>query len=343
MKKTILILLAVCAVVAAVRAGMYVTDNKLSNFETRTHLYVYPETTADDVLAQLDTLAIHPRSLHRSFRDKKVGQYLQPGHYVVEPGSPSVYVSRMLNNGWQTPVTMTLSGTLRRKTDIASKIARQMMADSASIMQSFCDQQLLQSFGFDTVSFFAMLIPDTYQIYWTATPKEILESQKKAYDAFWTSERRDKASRQGLSPMQASIVASIVSGETNYIPEMPQIASVYLNRLRIGMPLQADPTIAYCYDYKLGRILRKHLEVDSPYNTYKHKGLPPGPIYVPSRDALEAVLNPAPGKNLYFCADPSFNGSHRFAPTFAEHKKNARAFQSALNERTRQRKAQQNS
>ena len=131
--------------------------------------------------------------------------------------------------------------------------------------------------------------------------------------------------------MQVSILASIVKGESRYKPDYPKIAGVYLNRLNLGMPLQADPTIAYCFDYEPKRILKAHLAVDSPYNTYMHQGLPPGPICVPDKDYLEAVLDPDyGGGNLYFCADPSFNGAHRFARSYSEHLSNARAFQRAL-------------
>lgn len=340
-KKVFLLFLSALVILAGVEGWIYLSDNKIPNIEGEAELFVYPETDAGQVLDQIfsQTVVRRPSSLVRSFNKKQVSEYLQPGHYVVKDGSTSVYVARMLNNCWQTPVKMTLSGTLRRKGEIARKISSQMMLDSASIREAFDDVELLSRFGFDTVSFFALLIPDTYELYWTASAEEILASQKKAYDAFWTQERRNKAQKLGLTQMQVSTVASIVSGETNYIPEMPQIASVYLNRLRIGMKLQADPTIAYCFDYNVNRILRRHLQVDSPYNTYKHAGLPPGPIYVPSKDALDAVLNPADGKNLYFCADPSFNGSHRFAATYSEHLSNARAFQRALNKRAAEKKA----
>lgn len=316
------------------KVGIWLSDNKIPNFEGSADIYVYPDTTPEEVMAQLDSLLVikRHRSLARVMKDKRVDEFIQAGHYVVEDGNTSVYVARMLNNCWQTPVNLVLSGTMRRKGDIARKIANQMMVDSVSVMSALCDQQLLSKYGFDTVNVFSLLMPDTYQMYWTATPEEILDRQKEAYDAFWTEERLDKAKAQGLTRKEVSILASIVKGETNYEPEMPMIAGVYLNRLHKGMKLQADPTIAFCYDYNVNRILKRNLEVDSPYNTYKYAGLPPGPIYVPTKACLDAVLNPE-GKNLFFCADPSFNGSHRFATTYPEHLKNARAFQRALNQR----------
>jgi UPF0755 protein len=164
---------------------------------------------------------------------------------------------------------------------------------------------------------------------------EIFDRFKKEADAFWTDQRVELARRQGLTPVGVATLASIVDGETQYGPEQPTVAGVYLNRLRIGMLLQADPTVAYCYGYTLNRILTRHLDIDSPYNTYKYAGLPPGPISCPPKSCLEAVLHAQNHSYLYFCADPSFNGSHRFAATYTEHLNNARAFQRALDARTK--------
>lgn len=320
---------------AAVKAGLWLSDNKISNFEGTAELFVYPETSVEEVITQIDTQLVIKRhaSLDRTFRKKQVADYIQPGHYIVEDGATSVYVARMLNNCWQTPVNLVLSGTLRRKNEIARKIANQMMVDSASVMAAMNDRDFLAKYGFSTIDVFSLLMPDTYQMYWTASVEEIFDRQKEAYDAFWTEERLKKAKAQGLTQKEVSILASIVKGETNYEPEMPKIAGVYLNRLHKGMKLQADPTIAFCYDYNVNRIYKRNLSYDSPYNTYKYAGLPPGPIYVPTKACLDAVLNPEGGRNLFFCADPSFNGSHRFAATYSEHLKNAREFQRALNRR----------
>ena len=206
-----------------------------------------------------------------------------------------------------------------------------MLADSASVA-SFCRDSLSLS-GVDTTMLFTRIIPDTYEILWTASVRSIFDRLVSECDAWWTPARIEAARKQGLSRDEAVTLASIVCGETRYVPEQPTIAGVYLNRLRTGMKLQADPTIAYCYGYSLRRILKRHLAVDSPYNTYKHFGLPPGPICCPSKSCLEAVLAPASHNYIFFCADPSFNGSHRFAATYKEHMANARAFQRALNNR----------
>lgn len=338
MKRKLSIALAACLVVAALagtKLWKWYSDNKRPNFSRETVVYVYPGMEADKVLRMISDSAgvLRPASLKRAFADKRVSEYMQPGRYVVKPSSSSVYVARMLNNGWQEPTRLVLSGTMRRKGDIARKIANQMMVDSAEVASALNDDALLAKYGFNSVNVFSLFIPDTYEMYWTASVEDILQKQKDAYDAFWTSENLQKARNQGLTKEQVSILASIVTGETNYEPEMSSVAGVYLNRLRVGMPLQADPTVSYCFDYQLTRVLNKHLEVDSPYNTYKHTGLPPGPIAVPPRSCLLAVLNPDPHNYLYFCAKADFSGTHAFASTLQEHMRNARAFQAALNRR----------
>jgi UPF0755 protein len=269
----------------------------------------------------------------------EVASKMKPGRYVVDTTCPSIYVARMLNFGWQTPQNMTLSGTIRTKGRLAQKIGAQMMVDSAAVDAALNDADFLAEYGFTPENVFAMILPDTYEMYWTASVKDIFDRFKKEYDAFWTSERDAKAKAQGLSRMQVSILASIVSGETLKDFEYPKIAGVYLNRYKKGMKLQADPTIAFCYDYTLDRILKKHLTVDSPYNTYKHVGLPPAPINVPPKGCLDAVLNPDTHGYIYFCASPAFDGTHRFAVTYTEHLKNAREFHRALTARRKAAKA----
>jgi UPF0755 protein len=203
------------------------------------------------------------------------------------------------------------------------------------VAQALDSVEFLAGYGFTPENVFAMILPDTYQMYWTSSVKDIFDRLKKEYDAFWTEDRLAKAKAQGLSKMQVSIMASIVSGETLKDFEYPIIAGVYLNRYKKKMKLQADPTIAFCFDYTLDRILKKHLTVDSPYNTYKHVGLPPAPINVPPKACLDAVLNPAKHGYIYFCASEEFDGTHRFAVTYSDHLKNARKFQRALTARNR--------
>lgn len=341
MTKRSKILLAVLAV-AALLAGTagfvfcrYYIDNKMPNFSGDYVLYVRPDMTAAQVMDSLQAGAgtIRPKSVERAFAEMETSVRMKPGRYVVDSTCTSIYVARMLVYGWQTPQNMTLSGTLRKKDRIAQRISSQMMVDSASVAEALNDEAFLAGYGFNPENVFALILPDTYEMYWTASVKEIFDRFKKEYDAFWNEERLAKAKAQGLSQLEVSIMASIVSGETLKAFEYPIIAGVYLNRYRKGMKLQADPTIAFCYDYTLDRILRKHLTVDSPYNTYKHVGLPPAPINVPPKACLEAVLNPQKHNYIYFCASPAFDGTHRFAVGYNEHLKNARAFQRELTAR----------
>lgn len=333
--------LAVLGGIAGFIVGRYWIDNRTPNFTEEYVLYVHPETTVDQVVGSLYVGAgtIRPKSLARAFKEMEVAQKMKPGRYVVEPSVPSIYVARMLVFGWQTPQNMTLSGTIRSKGRLAQKIGVQMMVDSADVAKALEDKDFLAKYGFTPENVFALVLPDTYQMYWTASVEEIFDRFKKEYDEFWTEERVAKAKAQGLSKMDVSILASIVSGETLKDFEYPKIAGVYLNRYKKGMKLQADPTVCFCYDYTLDRVLKKHLQIDSPYNTYKYAGLPPAPINVPPKPCLEAVLNPDQHGYIYFCASPAFDGTHRFAVGYGEHLKNAREFQRELTKRRKARAA----
>lgn len=327
------LVIAACAV-GGVLAYHIWYDRKAPNFQGQMDVYVYPwmdaQTVRDSILASGQVRK--PASLKRVFKDV---ENVQAGHYLIDSTHTSMYVTRMLQKGWQTPVNLTLSGAIRTPGVLARKMGAQMMADSAQIASFiFCDDSIAP-YGVNQRLFFTLVIPDTYQMMWTASVREIFDRLAKERDAWWTPERVAAAKAQGLTPQEAATLASIVDGETRYKPEQPTIAGVYLNRLRTGMKLQADPTVAYCFDYEPRRILKSHLAVDSPYNTYKYYGLPPGPICCPPKSCLEAAIHPESHSYIFFCADPSFNGSHRFAATYTEHLANARAFQRALNQRQR--------
>ena len=337
-RKTIIILIAACAILSAVAGfffGRWYNDNKRPNFSEKYVLYVRPDTPVQTVIDSLvsGAGAFRPKSLERCFKEVDLASGMKPGRYIIEPSFTSIYVARMLVFGWQTPGNLTLSGTIRTKGSLARKIAAQMMADSAAIAQALDSADFLAPYGFTPENVFAMILPDTYQMYWTASVRDIFDRLKKEYDAFWNQDRQEKAKVHGLSRMQVSVLASIVSGETLKSFEYPRIAGVYLNRYRKGMRLQADPTVAFCFNYEPDRILKRHLKVDSPYNTYKYAGLPPAPINVPPKACLDAVLSPENHKYIYFCASPDFDGTHRFAVTYSDHQKNARAFQRELTRR----------
>ncbi|MBR6246865.1 MAG: endolytic transglycosylase MltG [Bacteroidales bacterium] len=335
-KRIIILLCAAAALVGAYFAGRVYYDRKVPNFKDISEIYVYPDTPVEYVVAQIlrESSPKWEGSVRRAFAS--VGS-VKPGHYTIDASCSSTYAARMMALGWQTPINLVFAGSMRSVGAIAKRISSQMMADSLAAAEALQDSTLLASLGFRPAEVFALIIPDTYEVYWTDSVEDILRRQKKAYDAFWTDDNIARARAQGLTPMEASVLASIVKGETNYEPEMPSIAGVYLNRLHKGEKLQADPTVAFCFDYEPKRILRWHTQVDSPYNTYKYAGLPPAPICVPTKACLNAVLKPDTHRYMFFCASPELNGTHRFAVTYSEHLVNARAYQRAITIRNKNR------
>ncbi len=323
------IVIGLCGSIVASR---YLADHKTKNFNDEYIVYVYPETTAEQVINEIAQGAQADRkgSLRRCARKEDLVNRIQVGKYVVKPEHTAIYVVRMLCNGWQTTSRLTLSGTIRTKGRIAQRISDQMMVDSADVASLLDNPDFLSILGFTPENVLALFLPDTYEVHWSDSAEEIIRRFHSEYEKFWTAERLEKASELHLSPMEVSILASIVSGETLKAQEYPLIASVYLNRLRKGMLLQADPTVAFCFDYKLDRILKAHTKFDSPYNTYIYKGLPPAPINVPSKACIDAVLNPAQSNYLYFCASADLGGTRSFAAKNDVELKNARALHNAL-------------
>ncbi|MBO5188229.1 MAG: endolytic transglycosylase MltG [Alistipes sp.] len=261
-------------------------------------------------------------------------QTFKPGHYLLTPGMDVIEVVRALKLGIQTPVRLTMNN-VRIPAQLAAKLAGQIDADSVAIHRALIGTtQGKPSTGLDSLKHFAMFLPDTYEVYWTTTPEELIARMEREYARFWSEERDAKRKRSGLSRWEVMTLASIVYEETRQADEMPRVAGVYINRLRKGMPLQADPTVKYAMqNFELRRILHKHLKYKSPYNTYVNKGLPPSPICMPSKQAIESVLNFEQHDYLFFCARPTFDGYHNFARTFAEHKRNAKAYAAELNRR----------
>ena len=214
------------------------------------------------------------------------------------------------------------------------------MADSAAIMQALTDETVVKDLGYTNETLPCLFIPNTYEVYWDVKVNDLLRRLKKENEVFWNEERRHKLAEVGsyageeMTIEKVVTLASIVDSETANNSEKPAIAALYMNRLRIGMPLQSDPTVKFALqDFALRRILHKHLEVDSPYNTYKNKGLPPGPICVPSIAGIDAVLNHANHEYIYMCAKEDFSGTHNFAVGYAEHQRNAARSAAALNKR----------
>lgn len=259
---------------------------------------------------------------------------VKPGRYRLKPNMGNLELVNQLRAGRQAPVKVTFNNTLNLP-ELAGRIDRYFEADSLAILGCLLSAQAnADTYGLDKETFRGMFLPNTYEMYWTNTPEQFVERMKKEYDRFWNEKRKAAAQALGLSPEQAVVLASIVEAETIKPDEKPRVAGVYINRLRVGMLLQADPTVKWAVgDMGLRRILNSHLAVDSPYNTYKYPGLPPGPIRMPLSESIEAVLHPESHEYIFFCAKEDFSGYHNFAETDAQHGQNARRYQQALNRR----------
>ena len=255
------------------------------------------------------------------------------GRYRVYPEMTGLQLYRLLRNGTQEPMKLVVPSA-RTMNKLASVLSRSLMVDSAEIASALTDSQFCAKYGYTTETVPALFIPNTYEVYWDISVEKLVERMVRENNRFWTSERKAKAEALGLTHNEVATLASIVDEETANNAEKPMIAGLYLNRLRKGMLLQADPTVKFAVgDFTLRRILGKHLKVESPYNTYLVEGLPPGPIRIASVAGLEAVLNHAKHNYLYMCAKEDFSGTHNFAATLQEHQKNARRYIHALNER----------
>jgi UPF0755 protein len=263
----------------------------------------------------------------------KYPKSIKAGKYEINPQLSYLELIRMLRNGNQVPVNITFNN-IRLKKDFAERIGAQLMFGRESLMDKLNQPNACQALGFDTITIVSMFIPNTYEVYWTISVDQFLERMKREYDRFWTAERLRKARELSLSPVEVSILASIVEEETADLTEYPIVSGLYINRLRKGWRLEADPTVKFAIgDFGLQRILYAHLEIESPYNTYKNSGLPPGPIRIPSISGIDAVLNYTRHNYLFMCAKEDFSGRHNFAVTLAEHNRNANRWREALNRR----------
>lgn len=253
------------------------------------------------------------------------------GSYLIEPGQRAYRTARRISRGQQTPLRLTVNN-MRTIGDLCSRIALQIEADSASVASAL--DSVLAHAGFTTATYPTAILPDTYEVYWTATPQSILDRMLKHRNNFWNEDRRARAAAIGLTPEEVHTVASIVEEETNKADERPAVARLYLNRLKQGMMLQADPTVKFAIgDFSLRRITGAHLAIDSPYNTYRNQGLPPGPIRIAEAATVDAVLDAPDHNYLYMCARPDFSGYHNFAADYNRHRINAALYHRALDKR----------
>ena len=287
------------------------------------------------VKAQFDTGNIikFPWLFNLAASQTGIWEKLKPGRFEIKKDETILDMARMFRNNAQSPVKLVIT-KLRTKENLARLISKNFDIDSAAVMQSLTNNDSLKQFAADTNTVMSLLIPDTYQLKWNLSLNDIMNRLKTESDKYWQQNNRiEKAKQHGLTPLQAYTIASIVEEETNKESDKGKIASVYINRLDKGMPLAADPTIKYALrDFSLKRILFGHLSVASSYNTYRNKGLPPGPICTPSKNTLDAVLDAPKTDYLFFVATSDFSGYSHFSSTFAEHDRYARDYQKALND-----------
>ena len=261
---------------------------------------------------------------------KKYAELIKPGKYLLDKGLNTNEILNMLRSGQQQPVMVTFNN-LRFIGELAGAVSKYIEPDSLELIEKFKDPAVHAKFGFNENTFHCMFIPNTYEFYWTTTSDQFLERMSMEYKRFWSEERRAKAQELGLTPEEVMTVASIVQEETNKIDEKPVVAGLYLNRIKRGMPLQADPTVKFALgNFRIKRVLNSHLEIDSPYNTYKYPGLPPGPINFPELSSIESVLNATKTSYIYMCAREDFSVYHNFSKTLSGHNENARKYRAAL-------------
>ena len=311
------------------------SSNVNTGEEKEAVIYILTGSDFDAVMDTLNSqgLLIRENSFRWVADLKKYPENIKPGRYIVRGGMSNNSLTNMLRGGWQSPVNVTFN--YMRDVDIlAGKVGRQIEADSVSISKLLHDKEYVKQLGFNEYTLPALFLPDTYEFYWNTDAESFISRMLLEYEKFWNDERKKAAKDKGLSPVEVSILASIVDKETNKTDEMPRIAGVYLNRLHNNWLLQADPTLIFAIgDFSIRRVLNFHKETESPYNTYKYIGLPPGPICIPSVAAVKAVLNAEKHNYFYFCAKEDFSGYHNFAKTLSEHNRNAAKYQNALNHR----------
>ena len=296
-------------------------------------LYIPTGSNFDDVCSLLAETGLQDMKSFRWVAERmNYPAKVKFGRYRLTDGMSNIELVRMLRSGRQISVKV-IFNNIRLDTQLAGAVTRNIEADSAGVMALLVDSAYLaERFNLTPRTVLSLFIPNTYEFFWDTSPKDFMDRMAKEYDHFWTESRRQKARETNLTPLQVTILASIIEEETQMNNEKPTMAGVYINRLNMGMLLQADPTIKYAAgDFTIKRVLNNHKEIQSPYNTYMYAGLPPGPICIPSIASIDAVLNYEKHDYLFFCAKEDFSGYHNFARTLQQHNRNAQAYQKALN------------
>lgn len=299
------------------------------------YIYLPTGSTYEQALDSINSRIVirNPRLFKMIAEKKRYPSNVKPGRYGVNGNISYIELLNMLRSGRQAPVDVTFNN-IRTLNDLAGKVGNQIEADSAAIIRFLDDSSNYGKDGFNRKNIISVFIPNTYEFYWNTGAGDFYSRMLKEYRKFWNNGRVAKAREKNLNPSEVSILASIIDCEASKADEKPRIAGVYLNRLRRGIPLQADPTIMYALnDFTITRVLYRHLKVDSPYNTYKYAGFPPGPIGCPTVEGLDAVLNAEKNDYLFFTAKADFSGYHNFSRTLAEHNRYAALYQRELDKR----------
>jgi UPF0755 protein len=298
------------------------------------YLYIHTGEDFNDVYKTIRDKGIVTDTITFAWaaHNMKYADHVKPGKYRLHEGMSNRKLIRMLQLGEQEQVELSFH-VFRTKEQFAGFVSKKLEADSLTLLHYLDSADFVKQYGFNTDNAFVMVMPDTYQLYWNISPEKFYKRMYSHYETFWTPERKQQAAAINLSEPQVSILASIVDAEAVYDDEMPTIAGLYLNRLRKGMKLESDPTIIFAmHDFTIHRVLNKYLSVNSPYNTYLHTGLPPGPVMLPSVNAVKAVLNYQKNDYLYMVAKEDFSNRHNFATNVAQHNINAQKFRKALDE-----------
>ena len=328
------LILLIAGSMTAYRFYDYIYDMNLSvNNRENPFLYIPTNSAFDDVCLLLEEAGLNDMESFRWVAGKmNYPAKVKAGRYRLTDGMSNIELVRMLRSGRQIPVKV-IFNNIRLNTQLAGAVTTSIEADSASVMALLTDSAYLaERFKLTPQTVLSLFIPNTYEFLWNASATDFMDRMSREYDRFWTENRRQKAQEAKLTPLQASILASIIEEETQMDSEKPVMAGVYINRLNRGIPLQADPTLKYALgDFTIRRVLNSHKKIQSPYNTYLNAGLPPGPICIPSIASIDAVLNYGKHDYLFFCAKEDMSGYHNFARTLQQHSRNAQAYQKALN------------
>lgn len=333
MKNIIISILVVVFVIAAIGAWLLL-GNGTAFKENKKYLFVYTgkadKASVMNFIEKNDLLK-NPGVFELLANQMGVWKKLKPGRYEIKKGQSLLNITRMLRNNRQSPVNLVIN-KLRTNEDVAAILAKNFEADSVEVMSFINNDDSVAKLEVNNYNLMTLIIPNTYTLYWNTSPGRIFRRLKSEKENFWDKKDRiSKAKSLGFSPAEVYTIASIVEEETNKDDEKGNVASVYINRYRTGMPLGADPTIKFALkDFGIKRIYRKYLDVQSPYNTYRNAGLPPGPICTPSAKTIDAVLNSPKTNYMYFVAKSDFSGHHTFSNNYTEHLQRAREYQKAL-------------